>query len=207
MAELAGLLLAAGGSSRLGRAKQLVEHAGEALVHRAARLLLTQTKAVTVVTGARSEAVAEALGTLSVATLHNPHWRAGVGTSIALAMQSVPEDFRGVLILLCDQYLLEADDLEQLVAGWQADRTRITAARWADSFGPPVIFPNRFFPELSQLSGDRGARQLLVSQRARVRFVSMPRAAADVDNAADLDRLRALRGSAQGALGDEEPSR
>ena len=196
MIELHAILLAAGGSSRLGRSKQLLELHGEPLVRRAARELTGITPRVTVVTGARVEQVSEALAGLAIDERHNPRWREGVGGSIALATRDFEPGTRATLILLCDQYRVTAKDLEHLVSAWRDAPDNITAARWEDNFGPPVIFPDRFFTALARLRGDMGARQLLVEQRARVQFVDMPNASHDVDDAGDLERLRAWeRGS------------
>lgn len=198
MVELHAVLLAAGGSSRLGRAKQLLEFRGEALVRRAARLLLQLTPRVSVVTGARATQVGEALEGLGVNLRHNARWREGIGRSIALATRDFEAGTRAALVMLCDQYLLEEDDLQRLVLDWRSEPTRITAARWDDNFGPPVIFPSRFFQHLGRLRGDLGARWLLVEQRARVNYVDLPRAARDVDDATDLARLRELDDTAGG---------
>ncbi len=192
MAELHAVLLAAGGSSRLGRAKQLLTYAGEPLVHRGARLLTGITSRVTVVTGASPDEVGEALADLDVERVHNARWREGVGGSIALAARQFEVGTLATLILLCDQYGIGEDQLEGLTDAWRDAPGRIAAARWGERFGPPVIFPARFFPRLQRLRGDLGARQLLVEERARVNFVELPRAALDVDDAADLARMRAF---------------
>lgn len=191
MTELHAVLLAAGGSSRLGRSKQLISFRGERLVHRAARLLLDVTPRLTVVTGAQSDAVREALAGLAPRLCHNSRWRAGIGGSIALATRDFGSDTRACLVMPCDQYLVDERDLDRLLGAWRDEPARIAAARWGDRFGPPVIFPRRFFRDLSRLKGDLGARQLLVEQRATVNFLDLPNAAADVDDARDLERLRA----------------
>jgi CTP:molybdopterin cytidylyltransferase MocA len=196
--ELHAILLAAGGSSRLGRAKQLLTYAGEPLVHRAARLLSGVTPRVTVVTGARAGQVDEALADLEVDRRHNARWREGVGGSIALAADQFEVGTRATLIMLCDQYGIGAEDLGRLVGAWREEPARIAAARWGERFGPPVIFPSRFFPRLRRLRGDLGARQLLVEERARIRLVELPSAALDVDDAADLARMREHEASRAG---------
>ena len=190
MAELHAILLAAGGSSRLGRAKQLLTYAGEPLVHRAARLLTGVAPRVTVVTGASPEQVGAAIAGLDVDEVHNARWREGVGGSIALGARQFEVGTNATLIMLCDQYGIGAEQLSQLSDAWRAEPARIAAARWGERFGPPVIFPARFFSRLRRLQGDLGARQLLVEERARVNFVDLPRAALDVDDAADLARMR-----------------
>ena len=164
-------------------------------MHRAARLLTGVTPRVTVVTGASPHEVGAALADLGVAQLHNPRWREGVGGSIALAARHFEPETHATLILLGDQYGIGAEELAGLSAAWRREPGRITAARWGERFGPPVIFPAQFFPRLQRLQGDLGARQLLVEERARVNFVELPRAALDVDDSADLARMRAWEAS------------
>jgi len=190
MNDLGAVLLAAGGSSRLGRSKQLLELHGEPLVLRATRLLKGVTPIVNVVTGAKRIEVELALENLAVKRVHNERWREGIGLSIALGVEKLPAQVRAVLVMLCDQYRLGPEQLDSLVDAWREEPARIFAARWGKPFGPPVIFPRALFPQLSRLTGDRGARQLLVEHRSRVRFVDMPEAGHDVDDPADLVRMR-----------------
>lgn len=190
MSEFAAILLAAGGSSRLGRSKQLLPYRGQSLVRRAAGHLTALTSRVFVVTGAKRLEVELELEELPVRTLHNERWREGVGTSIALGVDHLPESARAVLILMCDQYRLEPEDLERFVAIWQEEPGRVLAARWDKMFGPPVIFPRALFPQLVRLTGDLGARRLLVQHRSRVRFQDLPEAGIDVDEPMDLTRMQ-----------------
>lgn len=192
MTELHAVLLAAGGSSRLGRAKQLLEFRGETLVHRSARLLLECTSRVTVVTGARGREVARSLEGLGVQRRHYTRWREGMGGSLALAARGLEPGIAGALVLLCDQYLVDGPDLAMLVAAWRDAPERIAVAAWDDRFGPPVIFPADCFAELSRLRGDRGARQLLVARRGELNRINMPHAAYDIDTPADLAAMREL---------------
>lgn len=190
MAELGALLLAAGGSSRLGRSKQLLKFRGRTLVRHSAELLLGLTDHVVVVTGAQAREVGAELEDLEVNTLVNRRWREGIGTSIALGVQDLPTSLDGLLLLLCDQYRVGTEDLERLSASWRDNPKRIFAAKWGGAFGPPVIFPRQFFRQLGRLSGDLGARRLLVEQRASVRFFDLDNAAYDVDDSVGLEWLR-----------------
>lgn len=197
--ELHAILLAAGGSARLGKAKQLVEFRGHSLVRRAALLLLALTPRVIVVAGASAAQVARQVQDLDVDLCVNERWQDGVGTSIALAAQGVAADTQAIMVMLCDQYLLDGDDLHQLLEAWRRHPGQITAARWPGAFGPPVIFPGVYLPCLARLSGDRGARQLLLEQREQVHFVDLPHAAHDLDDARGLAQLETQQGrEAQG---------
>jgi CTP:molybdopterin cytidylyltransferase MocA len=127
---------------------------------------------------------------LSVRVDENSGWRTGMGGSIAIGVSAQSAAVDGVLLLLCDQYRINLPDLERLAGAWATAPGRIVAARWGAAFGPPVIFPRAFFARLMRLSGDLGARQILVEERANVRFMDLDNAAYDVDKPDDLAKMR-----------------
>jgi len=187
-------LLAAGPSSRLGQPKQLVEVGGECLVARSARLALSvQPAHVTVVSGCEAERVRAELAGLPVNIVFNRSWSSGIGGSINCGVRSMAMGVSGVLLMVCDQWRLEAADLERLVAAWSADPSRICVACWnegaAHVSGPPVIFPGRLIPELKSMQEQRGARQLIDRYMELVEYVEMANAAFDLDRPEDLERL------------------
>lgn len=112
------VLLAAGGSTRLGQAKQMLTRDGEALVRRAARLLLaTAPRELVVVLGARHEEVGAALAGLPHRAVLNPDWRRGIASSLQAAAAALAgAGDSPVLVALCDQPALEATHLERLLA-------------------------------------------------------------------------------------------
>jgi molybdenum cofactor cytidylyltransferase len=185
--SLGTILLAAGASRRLGQAKQLLEFDGQTLVARQARVLLSLKPAcVTVVTGAFSEEVRKALYGLPVEIAHNKDWQQGMGRSIATGIAAMPERVRGVLLMLCDQWKLECDDLQQLIKSWNDDPRSAVSAQWGDTSGPPVIFPRADFSRLLRLKGEGGARRVLKRSTGGVVFVNIENAAFDIDTPADL---------------------
>ena len=186
--RLAGLLLAAGGSERLGQPKQLVTMGGQSLVKRAARLLLTQTPNVNVVIGAHSARTGQQLNGLPVRIVRNKDWQSGMGGTIACGMNEIKGNFDGVLILLCDQWRLEHQDLKKLVEAWRGNPSVPAVASWKDSFGSPAIFPGATFKELQRLEGERGAKQL-ISRIAPAQYVDLPNAAFDLDTVEDLEKF------------------
>ena len=186
--RLAGLLLAAGRSERLGEPKQLVKLRGETLVLRAARLLLTQTPNVSVVIGAFAAKIGQQLKGLPIGIVRNNNWQEGMGASIACGMNKIRSDPDGVLIMLCDQWRIEQKDLFRLVRAWKEDPNRITTAAWDNKQGPPVIFPRHLFDELRKLKGPVGAKNL-VNQQADVVKIELPNAQFDLDTKTDLSLL------------------
>lgn len=184
--DVHGLLLAAGGSRRLGQPKQLLELAGVPLVRRAATdLARVCGGGVTVMTGADAEAVAGALGGLGLSLCHNPRWRAGLAGTIAAGLAALG-DWRAVLIAACDQPGITAAELGRLVAAWAADPARPAAARYDGVTGIPALFPRAWEGRLMALEGDQGARALLRDRSAEITAVDLPGAATDVDAPADV---------------------
>lgn len=182
------ILLAAGGSSRLGRPKQLEVIDGQALVVRQAQLLLALNPVcVVVVTGAGGPEVRRALAGLPLEFVHHADWSQGMGRSIARGIQAMPERVRGALLLLCDQWRIEPADLEKLLAAWRLAPQQAIVSMWDGVSGPPVMFPRALFQRLSRLQGDRGARQLLRRYAGGLERVAMANAAFDLDQPGDAD--------------------
>jgi len=188
------ILLAAGPSSRLGQPKQLVEVDNECLVRRSARLALSLDPAfVTVVTGCEAERIRAELEGLPVGIVFNRNWAKGMGASINCGVRSMPLGVDGVMIMVCDQWRLEASDLRRLQEAWLCDISRIFVAFWEEGkahiSGPPVIFPRKLIPELKSMQESRGARQLIDRYMDIAEFVDMQNAAFDLDRPADLERI------------------
>jgi len=188
------ILLAAGPSSRLGQPKQLVEVDNECLVRRSARLALSLDPAfVTVVIGCEAERIRAELEGLPVGIAFNRNWANGMGASINCGVRSMPIGVDGVMIMVCDQWRLEASDLRRLQEAWLRDISRIFVASWEEGkahiSGPPVIFPRKLIPELKSMQESRGARQLIDRYMDIAEFVDMQNAAFDLDRPADLERI------------------
>ncbi len=191
---LAALLLAAGGSSRMGRPKQLLRMENEALVTRMARRLIDLGPgSVMVVTGSVRQAVNDQLSGLPLQIVYNPRWQEGMASSLAAGVKNLPPEIDGLLIMLCDQWRVGLADLQELVQAWTTDISHIAAASWHEEgqqvIGPPAIFPSSLFEELTALKGDRGARLVIEKHRKCATFVAMNNARFDLDKPADLEEF------------------
>jgi molybdenum cofactor cytidylyltransferase len=192
--KLAAILLAAGPSSRLGQSKQLVRVGGESLVRKAVRLIQTlEPVSITVVTGFDSESVQQEVVDLPVNMVYNRRWDRGMGASISFGARDVSEDVDGILLMVCDQWRLEAGDLDRLVSSWRSDISRIFLACWHEETafvsGPPVVFPRELKQELQYVHENRGARQVVDRHMDIVEFVTVENAAYDLDRPEDLEQL------------------
>lgn len=190
--DVAIVLLAAGGSRRFGALKQLQVLEQQTLVRRAALTALATGCTLHVVTGAEHARVAAELSGLPLQQIHIPGWSRGMGHSLSAAvraLQGASPAPQALLILLADQPLVGADDLQAILREHRLHPEAIVAADHGAVLGPPCLFPATWFDALAALDGDRGARGLLQQHRDAVIAVTMPRAAVDVDTPDDLARV------------------
>ena len=189
------LVVAAGSSSRLGQPKQFIIIEGQPLITRVAQLASKFSKKVYCILGCEAEVISPRLERLPVVCLVNEHWQQGMGASIACGITQLSDDIDAALILLCDQWALTHADIEQLVDQWQADPEKIIASRYVDKkqtepvCGVPVIFPRKYFAELTELKNS-GGRKLLEYYCSEVINVGIANAAFDLDTPDDLRVLR-----------------
>ena len=182
---IATLVLAAGGSSRLGRPKQLLGFHGTTLLRNAAQTALAAGLGpVFVVLGCRESECREALSRLSLAITVNSHWEDGLGTSIAVGMGGIDEaSFRAVLLTLCDQPLVTASDFRALADALPG--RDIVACDFGDAVGSPAIFSAACFTRLRSLRGTQGAKSLF-GEFSNFATVRCPHGSMDIDTEEDV---------------------
>lgn len=190
------VVLAAGGSTRMGEEKQLLVHQGESLVRRAARSARAAVDGpVVVVLGAAAEAVGRELDGLDIVPSPHAEWREGMGSSLAAGVGNLSQlapYLAGALLLLIDQPLIALPYPASLVAHFRSSDVDLAATRYrreeGAAVGPPAVFARHLFPRLMALSGDQGARSLLTDPSLRRTFLTHEPAAIDWDTPADLLR-------------------
>ncbi len=188
--DVYALVLAAGLSRRYGRSKLLEELSGTPLLRHA----LTAAQAacpgkVVLVTGHDSEDMASAASGLADAVVLNGAYRTGIGSSIARGVSHLMEDAAAVIIMLADQPLVTAAHIGEIIEKWGSDPDAIIATRFSGLDGPPVLFGQKYFGQLSELTGDAGAKHVLRAHPNAVRTVRFEPAAIDIDTPSDLEAL------------------
>jgi CTP:molybdopterin cytidylyltransferase MocA len=188
-AGVAGILLAAGGGSRLGQPKALVELGGEPLAQRGIALLRDGgTAPVIVVTGA------VAVDWPGILAVHNPHWRSGMGSSLIAGLATVPASCSAAVVALVDQPLVGAEAVRRLIAA-HASGASVAVAAYDGAPRNPVLIGREHWPDVTALAvGDAGARPFLRAHPDLVTLVECGDTGRpdDVDTRSDLDRLAAL---------------
>jgi molybdenum cofactor cytidylyltransferase len=196
------VILAAGGSTRMGTPKQLLEIDGKPLVVRAVEAALASPAwPVVVVLGANAEKIEPTLARLPVLITENPAWAEGMASSIRAGVTVLRQFSRaldGAVVALCDQPAFSADVIAQLVATQRATGRSIVAARYAGRHGAPALFLREHFSTLVALTGEEGARALLNDDPARVAAVDLPALAVDLDTPADVAALQQTKNPTAG---------
>lgn len=192
------LILAAGGSRRLGRPKQLLVLEGETLLNRAIRLAREAGAApVVVVLGAHFEEVRATLPLKDVVLLQNHAWETGMASSIRAgvdALETYAPQAQAVLLLTCDQPRLTADHLYTLLGFREEEGACIVASTYCGVRGTPALFPRELFARLGALEGDKGARSILAHPPCPLIEVELRGGEIDIDAPSDLEKLRGFRG-------------
>jgi molybdenum cofactor cytidylyltransferase len=189
------VVLAAGGSARLGRAKQLLARDGETLLHRTARLACESGAArVCAVLGADAATMRAALRGLALDVIENPAWGQGLSSSLHAALASIDADAGGLLILGCDQPALDGAHLRELLGAAARAPARCAATRYGDAIGMPAFVPIDLARDsIRALRGDRGLRGMLSAlPRDALGLLNAPELGFDLDTAQDVERARRL---------------
>ncbi|QKZ11597.1 NTP transferase domain-containing protein [Spirosoma sp. KUDC1026] len=191
---IATIILAAGGSTRLGQPKQLLAIDQTTLIrHMAQQALALEAGPVTVVLGGNQEQIQPELDQLPVHVAPNTNWQSGLASSIQTGLQSLQSSsFDAFLILLTDQPYVTTKLLQQLIdTYWQTGRG-IVACRYGDTgpLGVPALFARRYEAEFAELTGDIGARKLIQHYQNDCADVLFPQANIDLDTWDDVAHWR-----------------
>lgn len=177
------MVLAAGGSARLGSPKQLVRLGEETLLERAVRVAREAgCSPVVVVLGASASLIQAGCVLGDAAVVVNEDWAAGMGGSIGAGVAAL-RDVEGCVVMTCDMPAVTGAHLVELMREGE-----VAASSYAGRRGVPAYFPAGAFGDLMALRGDAGARELL----KRARAVELVGGEWDVDRPGDLDRARDL---------------
>lgn len=186
----AGIILAAGQSRRMGALnKMTVEVHNKPMVRHVAEAALgSQVEAIFVITGHKRNEVKQALAGLEVNRHYNPDYKDGLSTSLACGIKALPSDFMNALVLLGDMPFITAEMIDRLIEKASQNPDHIIVATHEGKRGNPVLWPRRFFEELTTIQGDVGARHIMAANHDRVVEVELGKAAS-----LDLDTPEAVQ--------------
>ncbi|RNI27797.1 nucleotidyltransferase family protein [Rufibacter immobilis] len=188
------VILAAGASTRLGQAKQSLLYQGQTLLQRTLDVALSLGDArVVVVLGANAATIHPQLKTAEAEVIINPDWPEGMASSIRTGLSALvhlaPET-SSALFLLCDQPFVTTSLLQQMTTALEKTEKGIVACSYQNTLGAPVLFSQKFFPQLMQLKGQEGAKKLLHKHPEQIETIAFPQGAIDIDTPSDYAALQ-----------------
>ncbi len=164
--NIAVVILAAGESSRMQKTKQLLPWGKSTLLGSAIKEALeSNAENVYVVLGAKAETIQMQLEKSDVDLIFNNDWKKGMGSSISCAINyllHLETNYDGILIMLCDQPLIDAIYLNKMISTFKKSGKGVVATAYESRNGVPVLFNNKYFEQLSLLDSDKGAKAIIM---------------------------------------------
>ena len=198
---VAGVVLAAGSSTRMGRNKLFFDIDGETLLRRAVRSALDGgLDPVLVVVGHEAERAREELAGLACTPVDNPDHALGINRSLRTGISHVPERARAAVVMLADMPFVTSGMVTRLVARYRDGTAPLVISAYGDVNAPPMLYDRALFPELRQMTGEGCGRQVVKRHRHEAVAVSWPEAALqDVDVPEDYERIKTELGVSDAA--------
>ena len=189
--NLAGIILAAGESSRMGRPKACVLHEGRSfLEHTVNCLLACRVSNITVVTGTHHDVIVDAVQTsgLDVKVLRNLRAAEGQFVSLQTGIRSLPADVDGVMVHLVDHPFVKHSTPLAMVEWFKQTRSPLVIPSHDNRRGHPVILSAELFDDLLQGQPEEGMRSFFQRHEKKIVHVEVddPGIRIDIDTPKDL---------------------
>jgi molybdenum cofactor cytidylyltransferase len=185
------IILAAGGSARLGRPKQTLTFKNQTFLRRIASTAASlDCGPVIIVLGSNAPLFSEDYENEIV--VMNDNWQEGMASSICCGLTKLLETYpsiAGAIITVCDQPHVTVSLLRKMLDTHRRSLLPIVACSYGNTIGTPALFHHSMFSELLQLRGDKGAKQIVNRDKERVGLVDFPLGSADIDTEEDYARL------------------
>lgn len=180
---IAAIVLAAGSSTRMGRAKALLEYRGETFLARLVRMFRVYCGDVLVVTS-------EDLSAPGARAVLNPAPERGMLSSLQCGLKALPEHALAVAFTPVDFPAIEQSTVERIVTGWTGELLRIP--RYAGRRGHPILMSRHLVGEFLSQPAESQAREVVRRHENEIVYVDVadPGILTDVDTPADYERLR-----------------
>jgi molybdenum cofactor cytidylyltransferase len=187
------IILAAGASLRLGRAKQTLPYKDETLLkHTIKAAVDSGIGPVIVVVGANEKEIRAHIENAPVSIILNRDFQEGIASSIKVGVSYILDthkDCENMILMVCDQPYVNANLLKNLCNTKQTTRNLIAACSYKDTIGVPALFDKALFGKLLLLKGEEGGKKVLFQHKEKVATIPFPEGVIDIDTEADYEAL------------------
>lgn len=186
--RVAGVILAAGASRRMGKNKMLLVLEGESLIRRAAkRALGAGLSPLVVVIGHEADRLRAELKDLPVEFAVNPDYTGPTSGSLHRGLNALGPDVDAVVVMLGDMVRVTAETLAMLIAAARGTEAPLVVSRYGDVTAPPLLFRRALFGELLAWTGEGCGKAVVQAHKHEAMYVDRPEALlVDVDTPEDF---------------------
>jgi len=195
----AGIILAAGLSTRFGKSKQLMDLNGKPMIAWVVDACLnSRLDKIVVVLGDNASHIASGLsakyGNRRITTIINPQYQEGMSRSLRAGLLNVMRTYPSVMFLLGDQPLVDSNLIDRLLTGFWESEKDICVPVHMGRRGNPTLFSRRFYDQLLKVSGDTGAREIIQAHPKALLSVEIedPLPFFDIDTETDMETLHTI---------------
>jgi molybdenum cofactor cytidylyltransferase len=191
--KIAILILAAGESKRMQGIKQLLPWKNTTLLGNAIeQAAKSKANTVYVVLGANAKQITPTIAHYNIQSIENKNWKNGLGNSIACGVNFLKENqhlYDAILITLADQPLITAAYYNSLIDEYFKKEAKIIASETKNSPSVPAIFDSDYFDKLTQLTEDKGAKEILMTAQKGVYILRSKINLTDLDTTSAYQEL------------------
>ena len=190
--RIAGVVLAAGLSSRMGTNKMMLKVGGTSVVRRAVSTALSAgLDPVVAVVGHESARIRGELAGLCCTAVENPDYARGMNTSLRAGIRALPDDVEAAVVLLGDMPLVDAEMLRSLADRFRSARPKLLVSTYGEVLAPPILYARGLFGELRALDDEACGKSVVKRHRGEAVELPWPvERLTDLDVPEDLHRIR-----------------
>ncbi|HWO33436.1 MAG TPA: NTP transferase domain-containing protein [Candidatus Acidoferrum sp.] len=200
--RIGAVILAAGTSSRMGEAKQLLRLGATTLLDQVTENVLgSRVDEIVLVLGHEAETIKQTIATKKLKIVVNESYRQGMGTSLRAGLSALASEVDAALIVLADQPFVRSATFDQIIDHYQQSKAQIVIPIYKGFRGNPVLLDHSVFAEVMALTGDIGCRAIFGNHLEGIAKVPVEDVGIllDLDSKDDVARLQDFR---HGATGD-----
>jgi len=189
------IILAAGGSKRMGQPKQLLPFEGKTLLEKMIETSLNvfEKENIILVLGSEHEKIESVIKNKNISVFINENWESGMASSISSGLKTLisklPE-MEKCFISVGDQPYLNREVFLEMTKMYDNSAKGIVASKYAETLGVPALFSKKYFKDLLKLEGEQGAKKIIRKNSDDVAVFAFEKGAVDIDTPLDYDNLK-----------------